>query len=228
MDSIDAELRLLGEDALVTRYVRARSLGDDGVRRAVWQRLVIRSLPRIQAMARTHRFEGGARLPASQHDDAAQEAFLRAIAMGARFKGSSVGEFRAALKTCVWNACMDWGRGELARDRWVAGSLDEPFADGEGGTRFEQTLEGEYRRREVDRLDKEEAEERAASAADLVAHAISLVKNDAYREVLELTYVEKLSGPEIVARLGISENNMHQRRSRGTKEMERILRDLER
>ena len=40
-----------------------------------------------------------------------------------------------------------------------------------------------------------------------------------------MTYLQKLSGEEIADRLGISIDNVYQRRSRGINELEKILRD---
>ena len=54
--------------------------------------------------------------------------------------------------------------------------------------------------------------------------AIGRVGNDNYRAVLELTYIEKLDGAAIAERLAISPENVYQRRRRGVKELEKILR----
>ena len=40
-----------------------------------------------------------------------------------------------------------------------------------------------------------------------------------------MTYLKKLSGEEIADQLGISLDNVYQRRSRGMQELERILRE---
>jgi DNA-directed RNA polymerase specialized sigma24 family protein len=50
------------------------------------------------------------------------------------------------------------------------------------------------------------------------------VGNAKHREVLELTYLEKLDGAAIAERLQVSADNVYQRRRRGLKELERILR----
>ena len=49
--------------------------------------------------------------------------------------------------------------------------------------------------------------------------------NDNYREVLEMTYIEKLEAEEISERLGISMDNVYARRSRGLRELGKILRE---
>ena len=57
----------------------------------------------------------------------------------------------------------------------------------------------------------------------LISWAISQVTNEKHREVLKLTYDEKLTAEEIAERLGISRDNAYQRRSRGLKELKKIL-----
>ena len=51
---------------------------------------------------------------------------------------------------------------------------------------------------------------------------------DNYREVLELTYLQKLSGQAIADRLGIKHDNVYKRRERGILELDRILREHDR
>ena len=62
-------------------------------------------------------------------------------------------------------------------------------------------------------------------AESFVAWGIGQIKNDNYQEVLELTYIEKLEADEIAERLGISMDNVYARRSRGVRELGKILRD---
>ena len=57
------------------------------------------------------------------------------------------------------------------------------------------------------------------------AWAIARVENDSHREVLEMTYLQKLAADEIADRLGISLDNVYARRSRGVKRLEEMLRD---
>ena len=165
-------------------------------------------------------------MPEHEWGSAASEAYLRVIAMGAGFRNRELGQFRAALVTCVQNACRDYGRKELRHERRAAGSVDERFDPGGEAGPYDSALaayDAELRERAGDAV---AAERSRLRAEELVAWAIARVDNAAYREVLELTWIEKLSGAEIVARLGITPDNVYARRSRGGKEMERILRDL--
>jgi RNA polymerase sigma factor (sigma-70 family) len=79
----------------------------------------------------------------------------------------------------------------------------------------------ELRARADDALREEQSRQEAEG---LVRWAIGRVRNDNYREVLELTYVAKLDGEQIAERLGITTDNVYQRRRRGVKELEKILR----
>jgi DNA-directed RNA polymerase specialized sigma24 family protein len=78
--------------------------------------------------------------------------------------------------------------------------------------------------RRAHELEALEHEARAQEATALVRWGIAQVANDGYRAVLELTFIEKLDGGEIAERLGITTDNVYQRRRRGLKELERILR----
>ena len=62
-------------------------------------------------------------------------------------------------------------------------------------------------------------------ASGPLAWAIARVENDSHREVLEMTYLQKLAADEIADRLGITLDNVYARRSRGVKRLEEILRD---
>ncbi len=157
---------------------------------------------------------------------AASEAYLRVVAMGARFEQREIGAFYAALATCVQNACRDFGRRELRHDKRAAGSLDATFdPDGEAGP-YDAALAGHDARLRERSREAVEAERDRVEAEQLVAWGIAQIANATYREVLELTYGEKLAGDKIAQRLNITADNVYQRRRRGIKELERILRGL--
>jgi RNA polymerase sigma factor (sigma-70 family) len=147
------------------------------------------------------------------------------MAMSAGFRKRETGRFYAALSTCVEHACRDFGRKELRHQKRAKGSLDQTYEpDGEAGP-YDAALaayDADLRRRGQQAL---EAEASRQEAERLVAWGIGQIKNDNYREVLELTYLKKLSGEEIADDLGISLDNVYQRRRRGLLELERILRE---
>jgi RNA polymerase sigma factor (sigma-70 family) len=164
--------------------------------------------------------------PPHRVDDAIQEAYLLVQAKAGKLRGSTEGEFYAALSQWVWNACMDYGRRELRHDRHAGGSLDELAFDESGDrSRFEGELEAEAGRRETERGDKEEAERSLARERALFEWAIAQIENDGYRRVLELTFIEKLTGEQIAERLDITPENVYQRRSRGLRKLQEILRE---
>ena len=209
---------------LLRRYAVARDLGRTAEAAAHWERLAVNNFDRVKVLCRTFRFPGGARLPRDEADDAASEAYLRLVTMGAGFRERELGQFRAALARTVHNTCMDLGRRELRHRRRAAGSLDTAWeAGGEGGP-YDGALAAYDAERRAAAEDAEREEERRAEAEDLVRWAIDRVRNDKHREVLELTYVEQLDGEAIADRLRITADNVYQRRRRGVKELERILR----
>ena len=146
--------------------------------------------------------------------------------MGAGFRKREAGQFYAALVTCVQNACKDYGRKELRHQRRAKGSLDATYEpDGEAGP-FDAALiayDEHLREQTADAIDEERSR---LEAETLVAWAISEVANDNYREVLELTYLHKIPAEDIAEQLDTNLPNVYARRSRGVKELEKILRDL--
>lgn len=173
----------------------------------------------------TFRFPGGERLPVDRLDDAASEAYIRVDSMGPNFRGSAIGQFRAALRQTVHNACMDYGRRELRHDKHVAGSLDERYEDGEEAGLYDAAMARYWREREALEAEADAEEEFARESYDVLAWGIGQIENENYRAVLEPTYLEGLSGEEIAVRLDITRDNVYARRSRGGKLLEEILRD---
>jgi len=209
---------------LLRRYAAARDHGRDAEAALIWERLAENSFDRIKILCRGFRFPSGPGLPRDDADSAASEAYLRVVAMGAGFRERELGQFRAAVVRVVHFTCLDFGRKELRHERHAAGSLDSSWDDGGDGSPYDAALaayDDELRARSEDA----ELEEESRQEAETLVHwAIGRVKNDNYREVLELTYIEKLDGEQIAARLGISTDNVYQRRRRGVKELEKILR----
>lgn len=211
---------------LLSRYCDARDQGEHELARSRWEQLAVNNFDRVKQIVKAFRFSpGGPGLPDHEWGSAASEAYIRVIAMGASFRHRELGRFYAALVTCVQNSCKDFGRKELRHDMRAAGSIDSTFdPDGEAGP-FDGALAAydQHRRDQAgDALDEEHSR---VEADQLVAWGISQIANDNYREVLEMTWIHKLPADEIADQLGISMENVYARRSRGGKELEKILRD---
>jgi len=221
------EFQRLRVDELIELYAHHRERRDLERMRAVWEALAVQTVDRIRQLVKAFHFPGGERLPADRVDDAIQEAHVLVLSKVEKFRGRSEGEFRAILGQWVWNACMDYGRRELRHDERIAGSLDETVSDEEGGDRYRyaDALEAEARRREEERLDKEDAEAGLAGERDLLAWGIAQVENHDHRAVVEMTYLGGATSEEIASRFGITLENVYQRRRRGKKRLEEILRE---
>jgi RNA polymerase sigma factor (sigma-70 family) len=213
------------DQTLLRRYHAARDAGDLRGAAESWERLTLNNFDRIKQTVNIFRFSvSGPRLPESERGSAATEAYLRVRAMGGGFREREAGQFYAALHSAVRNACLDYGRKELRHEQHAAGSIDRKFdGDSEAGP-YDAALaayEAELRQNATDAV---EAEQSAIDAEQLIAWGIAQVKNDNYREVLEMTYLQTIPAEEIAERLGISMANVYARRSRGQRELERILR----
>jgi RNA polymerase sigma factor (sigma-70 family) len=213
------------DETLLRRYHAARDASDLPAAAQTWEQLSVNNFDRIKQTVNGFRFSpGGPKLPEAEWGSAATEAYLRVRAMGGNFRKREVGQFYAALHTAVHNACLDYGRKELRHEKRSAGSIDKKYEpDSEGGP-FDAALaayDAELRDRASESV---EDEVHRIEAGQLIAWAIRQITNDNYREVLELTYIEQISAEEISERLGISMDNVYARRSRGLRELERILR----
>jgi len=203
--------------------VRSRDRGQRDLR--LWEDLAVLEYDRVRAQVRAFRFPGGSFLPVDDHYVATQEAWLRVVALGRNFAGSTLFELRAALRTTVVHACMDFGQRKLRRERHAAGSLDEPSRDGVSGSRYDAAVAARSRELAAIEADEDARQEEREDARKLVAWALEQMKNEGHREVLRLTVLEGLSGDEVAQRLGITTDNVYQRRRRGLKTLETIFRD---
>jgi len=211
---------------LLRCYHAAMSRGDQPAAADAWEQLSVNNFDRIQQTVKLFRFSAGGRgIPDHEWGSAVSEAYIRLRGMGTHFRKQEVEAYYAALVQCVQNSCKDFGRKEFRHIKRSAGSLDQRFdPESETGPYDAALVSWEAARREqsaddiVDELHKEWAE-------TFVAWGISQIKNDKHRKVLELTYIEKLEADEIAERLGISMDNVYARRSRGLREVGKILRE---
>ena len=212
----------LSEEQLLALVVAGRGRREPD-RRAraqnAWHVLVARNFDRVAGLVAAFRFPGheNVTVPPSDHEDAAQEAFIRALAMFATWQGEALGQFRRALRTCVSNTCMDYCRRAMTREMGLAGSLEETLpsaGDEDARTRFDAELA-----RIADRRHEQEAGGRDDLAA--LAWKIGRLPNEKSRDVIRLS-MEGFSSREISDRLGETVDNVDQLRSRGLRELRRM------
>jgi RNA polymerase sigma factor (sigma-70 family) len=209
---------------LLRRYTAAREQGNDQEAARIWERLAVNSFDRIQQICKAFRYAGGTGIAPDEVGSAATEAYLRVIAMGRGFREREIGQFRAAVWTTVHNSCLDYGRKELRHQRRAGRSLDARYDDGGEAGPYDAALARYDAERRAEAQEAEAEEEHRRWAEDLARWGIAQVRNDNYRAVLELTYIEKVDAAEIAERLGITLDNVYQRRRRGLTQLEKILR----
>jgi RNA polymerase sigma factor (sigma-70 family) len=214
------------DHVLLGKFVDAHEYGDLTAAAEYWERLAVSNFDRVLAAVKAFRFmPSGTRIPEDEQRSAASEAYMRVIAMSAGFRKREPGRYYAALNTLVEHTCLDFGRKERRHQKRAAGSLDQRYEpDGDAGP-YDAALaayDSDLRRQSREALEEEASRQEAER---LVAWGIAQIKNDNYREVLELTYLEKLPGEAIAQRLAIKIDNVYKRRERGLDQLERILRE---
>lgn len=212
------------DDFFIRRFARARDNGDAEGARRIWEDACVRKFDLVAGLIRGHRFPGGGYLAPADREDAQTECMLRIIQMGENFRGTTGAEFRAAIRRACWFGCMDVGRDVLAYEQKIGGSLDARYEDSDAG-KFDDVVERYMRDRADLAADAEQAQEQMQRDRELLHWAIGQVENENLRAVLELTFIEKLSGDAIAEQLGITPDNVYKRRERGLKKLEEILRD---
>ncbi|MGI8556697.1 MAG: RNA polymerase sigma factor [Solirubrobacteraceae bacterium] len=188
---------------------------------AAWRELAARYSGLVLGWVAAFEFpeQPGVRIPAGSEEDAAQEAFERAVAMLGNFRGVSLNEFRAALRTCTKNACMDHCRRVLARARHQAGSINETVIGEEGADR------GRFDS-EIGRIEERREGVRSGAREDLdvIARTIDAIGNADMQTVLRRT-MERAPSMEIAAELSLTISNVDQLRRRGIQKLKEALQD---
>jgi RNA polymerase sigma factor (sigma-70 family) len=210
---------------LLREYHAAMADGELQAAAAAWDQLAEQNWDRIKQAVKLFRFSTASNkgIPELDQGSAASYAYLRVRALGANFRKQEVEAYYAAIWNTTQYACRDFGRRDFRHTKRSAGSLDQRFdPESEVGPYSGALAAWEAARREE--AAEREVEDLELQREDgLILWAISQLKNDKYREVLEMTYDEKLTADEIAKRLGISVENAYQRRSRGLRELKKIL-----
>jgi RNA polymerase sigma factor (sigma-70 family) len=200
------ELRHVSVPELLRRIRAARLAGEPWGAQAETEALIARSLPRVRNVVGAFRLREhpDVAVRGPDREDVVQDALRRAFKMLAGFRGTSEGEWFAAVVTCARFTCRDHLRAELAAERHLAGRIEDEVA--EGLHRFDSDL---ARLSEHEALDADAGRE----AADWLQHAVAALPNPNQRRTVELTR-DGWSTDEIAAQLETSVDNVHQLRSR--------------
>ena len=213
---------------LLRRYHVAKARGDLRAAAEAWDQLAVQNWDRIKQAVKLFRYSKASKgIPDYDQGSAASFAYIRIRALGANFRKQEVEAYYAAIWQTTEFACRDFGRKDFRHTKKQAGSLDDRYdADAEVGPYSNALAAYEAARRDeaTEKILEELESEREET---LILWLISQIKNDKHREVMELTYRDKLTLKEIVERLGISEQNAYQRRSRGVRDLKKILDDLD-
>jgi len=228
----EQDLRRLDEEDLLRLVVICRDGDQKSAKKArsAWKALVARDIERVRNIvaAFRHPKNPGVRVASGDVDDVTHNAYLRMLRMLANFRGSAMGEYRAAMRTCVRYVCQDYCRDELDEDKQRTGSLDDEVETGDGDSR--PRYEAQVAKRERERLEEQEALERDLERLErnraLLDEAIASIESDDKRRVLEMTR-EGRTTKQIAKALGTSEANVYQLRSRALKEVVKALEELE-
>jgi RNA polymerase sigma factor (sigma-70 family) len=214
---------------LLRDYHTAIANGDLRAAAAAWDQLAEQNWDRIKSAVKLFRFSASSNrgIPEVDQGSAASYAYLRVRALGANFHKHEIEAYYAAVWNTAAYACRDFGRSDFRHTRRAAGSLDEHFdAESEVGPYSAALAAWDLARRE-ESAERELDERELQREEGLMLWAIAQIKNEKHREVLELTYDEKLDTDEIAERLAISKDNAYQRRSRGLRELKRVLDGLD-
>jgi RNA polymerase sigma factor (sigma-70 family) len=192
------ELRHVGVPELLRRIRGARLAGEPWAARAETDALIARSLLRVRNVVAAFRLPEHPQVTVrpDDRDDVVQDALRRAFKMLAGFRGTSEGEWFAAVVTCARFTCRDHLRAEMTAERRLAGPVEDE-------TRDLAVLA------EREALDEQAGRE----AADWLNHALATLPNPNQRRAVELTR-DGWSTDEIAAELETSVDNVHQLRSR--------------
>lgn len=203
------------DDFFISQFADARAAGDEEAMRRWWSELVTWHFPRIEAMIAA---EAGDRLSPDEKEEALERVLEKLCRrMVHTFNGSHVGEFVNALRTLIKGICIDVQRSH-ARSR----EKDRLTHTNHDGDEYENTEAADaHAKAEAARA---ELEDELAELADQVAHARSLLPDLAEKRgnVLALT-MDNVPVEEIMQQLDMTRDAVYQARTRGLKDLAKLM-----
>jgi RNA polymerase sigma factor (sigma-70 family) len=220
----ESEFHSLSQDDLLRLVVICRDSTDRSKKkraRKAWETLIATDIDRVRSIVETFRFpdQPGVRVHRDEIDNATQLAFERLAKMFKTFRGTEFRSYRAAMRSCINFACMDHCRAEMAREKGIAGSLDQEVDVGDGGRRGR--FESDIAKLERERGDSDGELERAQEMHERLLAAIEQLDGNR-RAVIEMTR-DGCSTDDIADKLNISTANVYKLRERGLKDLREIL-----
>ncbi|MGI8730128.1 MAG: RNA polymerase sigma factor, partial [Solirubrobacteraceae bacterium] len=152
-------------------------------------------------------------------DDAVQHAWLLlATKLLTTLRGRSFGEYVAARRATVYNACLQVRAAEWRHRKRALGSLDEPPAESDGPTLPAPAAELQAAEAVMQR------EEARRDAAELLRRLpVALQTLPPGQRAAVRRAIAGYDGAEIAAELGIGTDAVEQRRARGLRTLRREL-----
>lgn len=221
----ESDFHSLGQDDLLRIVVICRENRDRFSRKrakAAWGMLIAHDIDRVRNIVALFRLSEhpGIQVARDKVDDVVHDCYLRLLRMLRTFRGTSEGEYRAAMRTCVGFECRDHLRREMGVDKRTAGSLDEGASDAEGKPR--PKFDSNIAKQAQQQIDDDGAMQRAHERRSRVQAAIEKIEKPDQRRVVELTFAGRKTD-EIMSELDTSKDNVYQLRSRGLKDLQRIV-----
>jgi RNA polymerase sigma factor (sigma-70 family) len=191
-------------DVAVPELLRRISASEPSRAAPETEALIARSLPRVRNVVAAFRLpeHPDVRIESHDRDDVVQDALRRALAMLESFRGTTEGEWFAAVITCARFTCRDHLRARMTAEKRLAGRLE----DAPETQRFDSDLARIAERVQIDH-------EAAREASDWLENALKTLPNPNQRRAVELTR-DGHSTEEIAKQLKTSVDNVHQLRSR--------------
>lgn len=210
------------DESLLRRFVRARREGNEDAARECWGELVRVNFDRIRGLACAY---SRGYLSTDQQDEAIQRALIKiSNNMINTFRGDSIGEWVAAVRTLVQFMCMDVKRDAVAVAKREV-SIQEPAGDDPDIGRWDVEVYAAIEKRRAELASIEADHDAIREGQAFLDWAVPRL-SERRRAVIELDR-ENVAVEEIQARLEISRDVVYAARSRALKDLARLKQEYE-